>query len=275
MQTHNLVAHAGIVAHRMCAIHGDNRPCHHTVFNTCGEHTAMIGTQRADHIGVVAHRSRRESIALAGLDHHIVIFGEIGQRLIRLIGNLGRALAQRLAHVTASTTLHPSQNLIIATGDVDDHGLVVRHCGQHLLRTIGEPGVDTQERDVLVGLLDVVHDGVDDLALLSLGGLGDPRRPMHRAQIMITVRLKIDKGDHGDQFTITLDQIIAPWCASVDIRLKTRPNLGLFDRQRDAGLLGLGFQCGSVNFLQRDHYDSAILFRSYPYVVFLVWSYCA
>ena len=47
MQTHNLVAHAGIVAHRMRAVHGDNRPCHHTVFNTCGEHTAMIGTQRA------------------------------------------------------------------------------------------------------------------------------------------------------------------------------------------------------------------------------------
>ncbi len=47
MQTHNLVAHAGIVAHGMCAIHGDNRPCHHTVVNTCGEHTAMIGTQRA------------------------------------------------------------------------------------------------------------------------------------------------------------------------------------------------------------------------------------
>ena len=41
---------------------------------------------------------------------------------------------------------------------------------------------------------------------------------------------------------------------------ETRPNLGLFDRQRDAGLLGFGFQCGSVNFLQRDHYDSAILF---------------
>ena len=76
----------------------------------------------------------------------------------------------------------------------------------------------------------VVTARVDELEFLSLGGLGDPRRPMHRAQIMITVRLKIDKGDHGDQFTITLDQIIAPWCASVDIRLKTRPNLGLFDR---------------------------------------------
>ena len=31
--------------------------------------------------------------------------------------------------------------------------------------------------DEAIDLLDGVHDGVDDLALLSLGGLGDPRRP--------------------------------------------------------------------------------------------------
>ena len=43
-------------------------------------------------IGTGLFYGSSESIALAGLDHHIVIFGEIGQRLIRLIGNLGRAL---------------------------------------------------------------------------------------------------------------------------------------------------------------------------------------
>ena len=42
-------------------------------------------------IGTGLFYGSSESIALAGFDHHIVIFGEIGQGLIRLIGNLGRA----------------------------------------------------------------------------------------------------------------------------------------------------------------------------------------
>ena len=139
MLAHDFRAHARIVIDRVIAIDGDDGPCHDLAVDTCREYASMIRTKIADHIDVVAHRGGGEAITAGGINHDLVVFGEISHRLRGLIGASGRTLPQRLTYVAAATLLHACKNRLITTGDVHIHGLVVRNGGKHRERAFEIP----------------------------------------------------------------------------------------------------------------------------------------
>ena len=143
MLAHDFRTHTRIVIDRVIAVDGDDGPCHNLAVDTCREYARMIRTKIADHIDIVAHRSGGESVTVGGVNHDLVVFGEISHRLRGLIGASGRTLPQRLTHVAAATLLHACKNRLIATGEVHIHGLVVRNGGKHRERAFEIPQVDT------------------------------------------------------------------------------------------------------------------------------------
>ena len=253
MLAHDFRTHTCIVIDCVIAVDGDDGPCHNLAVDTCREYARMIRTKIADHIDIVAHRSGGEAIAVGGINHDLVVFGEISHRLRGLIGTSGGALPQRLTHVAAATLLHACKNRLIATGEVHIHGLVVRNGGKHRERAFEIPQVDTQEHNVFIAFAYVLNKQVTNLCFQLRGRLVKPSRTMNGPQIVVAMGFVIDERDECDRSAVLLHHIRTPRRASVNGVLIFGPHCGLFDGQGKTRLHSLLFHGGCVGEFKSDH----------------------
>ena len=220
----------------------------------------MLGAKAADRVLVVVDRRGDEAVALAGLDHDVVVLREGLRGELGLVRVGGRRLAQRLAHVPAAATLHAREDVLVGPRDVDHDGRVVRLHGERWVAHV-ELVLDGEahEDDLAVAGGDEVAQCDHGLALLFLRQLARPDGSVVRAEVVVSVRLVVGEGRDAQRFSPIIPYgDAAPERAARDGFLVARPLGGLLYGKLEAKAVCLGHELVKRKFLSLHAFSSRL-----------------
>ena len=203
----------------------------------------MLGTEETDHVLVVGDRCGDEAIALAGLDHHIVVVLEGPGRCLGLISADRRALAQSLPHIATATRLHAGEDRVVSARDIDDHGMVIRHGRESRVRVCNLVRHGHADEDLLaIMLVEIVGKRLRELILLFLCRLMEPDGPMNGIEVAVAMGLVFQERAHRHIGSVHTRRKRAPGRASGNRCLILRPDSGLLDWEQDVLALDFLFE---------------------------------